>query len=182
MSKTERFILLVTIAGVIVAILAWLLPFSPIGPSPFSFEKTTPTNANLLIATTDAVYDGWVICWHGSNGYEYLIGYPEDQARQGISLVFDLTNAQGQQADVANDSLKMCYVNGEWYGRPDPNDWFPNVSYLKLLDTEIQVCSDTLCQENQWSLLSEDYFPWNAPQLQVPTQTGISIISYKPSR
>jgi TolB protein len=54
MSKTERFILLVTIAGVIVAILAWLLPFSPIGSSPFSLEKATPTNAkspNELLPT-----------------------------------------------------------------------------------------------------------------------------------
>jgi hypothetical protein len=140
-----------------------------------------PTSAP--VNSSPVKYDGWVICWHGRDGYEYLIAYPESDAKQGINLNIKLTNAQGRQLEVANDSLKMCYVDGEWYGYPDPNEWFPKVSYLKLLDKEILVCSDSPgCQGSQWTIRPEKYFPWNAPELQAPKEAGIHIIAFKSSQ
>ncbi|MDP1615023.1 MAG: hypothetical protein Q8L68_04430 [Methylococcales bacterium] len=128
-------------------------------------------------------YDGWVMCWHGRDGYEYLIAYPESDVKQGVNLNFNLTNAQGRNIEVANDSLKMCYVNGEWYGYPDPNPWFPAVSHFKLLDREILVCSNSPgCQGNQSTMLPEKYYPWNCPELQAPKETGIHIVAYKSSQ
>jgi hypothetical protein len=149
-------------------------------------KVTQPSTATIppqLIATaTPVLYDGWVICWHGRDGYEYLIAYPEADARQGVNLNFNLTNAQGRQVEVANDSLKMCYVNGEWYGYPDPNEWFPKVSYLKLTGKEILVCFDSPgCQGGQWTIRPEKYYPWDAPELESPKETGIHIMSYKVS-
>jgi hypothetical protein len=141
-----------------------------------------PTIQSTPVTSTSVNYDGWVICWHGRDGYEYLIAYPENDVKQGISLNYQLTNAQGRQLELANDSLKMCYVDGEWYGYPDPNPWFPSVSYMQLLDREILVCSDSPgCQGNQSKLFPEKYFPWNAPELQAPNGTGVHVIAYKDS-
>src|SRR6266508_2202172 len=50
MSKnTERIVALLTVAGVIIALFAWLAPFSPIGPSPLSPRNTLP--ADTVIPT-----------------------------------------------------------------------------------------------------------------------------------
>ncbi len=148
--------------------------------------QPTATSSQPLSTTQESSneqFSGWVICWHGRDGYEYLIAYPESDANQGISLNFNLINAQGSQVEVANDSLKMCYIDSEWYGYSDPNPWFPTVSYMKLLDREILVCSDSPgCKGSQWTMLSEKYFPWNAPELQAPKETGIHIITYKSSQ
>lgn len=144
-------------------------------------RQTTVTPTPWI--SSNEQYDGWVICWHGRDGYEYLIAYPENAAKQGVSLNFNLANAQGRQVEVANDSLKMCYVNSEWYGYPDPNPWFPTISYLKLLDDAILVCSDSPgCKGDQWTMLPEEYFPWNAPNLQDPKETGIHVMAYKSSQ
>lgn len=145
--------------------------------------NTEVPQATSISSTAEESYDGWVICWHGRDGYEYLIAYPESDAKQGISLDYKLTNAQGRQLELANDSLKMCYANGEWYGYPDPNPWFPNVSYIKLLDREILACSTSPnCQGSQYKLLPENYFPSNAPELKAPTEIGVHVVSYKASK
>ncbi|MFN8414180.1 MAG: hypothetical protein U0Z26_17500 [Anaerolineales bacterium] len=151
---------------------------APVSTQPISTPLLQPTTASI-----DTLYNDWVICWHGRDGYEYLIAYPENEAAQGISLNFNLTNAQGRSIEVANDSLKMCYVRGEWYGYPDPSPWFPAVSYFQLLDGEVLVCSDSPgCKGSQWTMLPENYFPSNAPDLQAPNETGIHIIVYKSSK
>jgi hypothetical protein len=155
----------------------------PSTPIPVPVITSTPISTATSQSSSNDQYDGWVICWHGRDGYEYLIAYPESDAKQGINLNFNLINAQGRQVEIANDSLKMCYVSGEWYGYPDPNPWFPTVSYLQLLDKQILVCSDSPgCQGHQWTMLPQKYFPWNAPALQPPTGTGIQIIAYKSSQ
>lgn len=163
---------------------------SSTSPQPVEADQETSSEGALRQATDTPTpkmspnkqYNGWIICWHGRDGYEYLIAYPENDAKQGVSLNFNLTNAQGHQVEVANDSLKMCYVNGEWYGYPDPSPWFPTVSYIKLLDNKILVCSDSPdCKGDQWTMLPEKYFPGNAPELQEPNEAGIHIIAYKPS-
>ena len=147
-------------------------------------NATTAPEIQPTAASNEAVkYNGWVICWHGRDGYEYLIAYPENDVKEGVNLNYQLTNAQGRKLELANDSLKMCHVDGEWYGYPDPSPWFPSVSHMKLLDREILVCSDSPgCQGNQYTMLPEKYFPWNAPELQTPTGTGVHVISYKASR
>jgi hypothetical protein len=152
-------------------------------PTQVSSDQTTAPGSQPTAISNDAVkYDGWVICWHGRDGYEYLIAYPESDVKQGVNLNYQLTNAQGRQLELANDSLKMCYADGEWYGYPDPSPWFPSVSYMKLQDREILVCSDSpSCQGSQYTMLPEKYFPWNAPELQAPTGTGVHVISYKAS-
>lgn len=153
-------------------------------PTPVQVNPTAAPQIQPTTVSNDAIkYDGWVICWHGRDGYEYLIAYPESDVKQGVNLNYKLTNAQGRQLELANDSLKMCYVDGEWYGYPDPSPWFPSVSYMKLLDGEILVCSDSPgCQGNQFTMLPEKYFPWNAPELQAPKETGVHVIAYKSSR
>lgn len=153
---------------------------TPVSTDIVATLETQPPATQTTVAKDE--FDGWVMCWHGRDGYEYLIGYPESDVKQGVNLNFNLTNAQGRNIEVANDSLKMCYVNGEWYGYPDPNEWFPSVSYLKLQDGEFLVCSDSPgCQGKQWKLRPEKYFPWNSPELQAPKESGIHIIAYKPS-
>jgi hypothetical protein len=154
-----------------------------------NYQQPTQDSPNSVAPTTNSQevdnsqFDNWVICWHGRDGYEYLIAYPQSQAEQGINLNFNLTNAQGHQVEVANDSLKMCYVNGEWYGYPDPNEWFPSVSYFQLSGNEILVCSDSPgCKGNQWTILPEKYYPWNAPELESPKESGVHIIAYKSSK
>ncbi len=161
--------------------------------SPTETENQVPLNTPVSINSNNDIqptptvsstvkYSGWVICWHGRDGYEYLIAYPESDVKQGVSLNYQLTNAQGRQLELANDSLKMCYVDGEWYGYPDPSPWFASVSYMQLLDKEILVCSDSPgCQGKQYTLLPEKYFPWNAPDLQAPNGTGVHVIDYKSS-
>jgi hypothetical protein len=160
---------------------------APVNQEPTAISSN-PTSIPVVEATTipteTAVkYDGWVICWHGRDSYEYLIAYPQSQAEQGINLNIGLTNAQGQKIEVPNDSLKMCYVDGEWYGYPDPNEWFPKVSYFKLIDKEILVCSDSPnCQGEQHTIYAQGYYAWNAPELQAPKEAGIHIIDYKSSK
>jgi hypothetical protein len=150
-------------------------------PTPTALSEL-PAVTQQPISEPNDLYDGWVICWHGRDGYEYLIAYPEDKVRQGLSLNFNLTNAQGRQVELANDSLKMCLASGEWYGHPDPNPWFPTVSYLKLLDGQILVCSDSPgCKGNQWAMLPESHRPANSPALQAPNGTDIHVITYSPS-
>ena len=198
---------IIALAALIVAMLNWLSPFDPVGPSPIIINNqqnpsspsnnepnaqpmvvvvtaTSPVVVNLTTVpqSTNVIYDGWVICWHGRDGYEYLIAYPENEAKQGLSLVFNLINAQGDEIQVVNDSLKMCYLNGEWFGRPDPNEYFPTVSYLRLLDQAILVCSESPCQVAQWTLLPEKYDAWNAPELEEPIEAGVHILAYKPTR
>ncbi len=153
-------------------------------PTPVEVNPTAAPQIQPTTISNDAIkYDGWVICWHGRDGYEYLIAYPESDVKQGVNLNYKLTNAQGRQLELANDSLKMCYVDGKWYGYPDPSPWFPSVSYMKLLDGGILVCSDSPgCQGNQFTMLPEKYFPWNAPELQAPKETGVHVIAYKSSR
>ncbi|MBL8100781.1 MAG: hypothetical protein JNK81_16485 [Anaerolineales bacterium] len=130
--------------------------------------------------STPIKFVGWVICWHGKDGYEYLIAYPENDVKQGISLNYRLTNAQGRELELANDSLKMCYVDGEWYGYPDPSPWFAGVSYMQLQDRKILVCSDSPgCQGNRHELFPEKYYPANSPNLQAPNGTGVHVITYK---
>lgn len=147
---------------------------------PTQIENTTTPQTQIENTPTSDQYFGWVICWHGRDGHEYLIAYPERDVKQGIDLKFNLINAQGRQVEVANDSLKMCYINGEWHGYPDPNPWFPTVSYIKFLDREFLVCSDSPgCQGSQWTMLPEKYFPSNAPELQAPKEEGIHIIVYE---
>jgi hypothetical protein len=117
------------------------------------------------------------------NSYPEILRRYESDAKKGINLNFKLTNAQGRQFEVANDRLRMCYLNDEWYSYPNPNDlqgWFPKVSYFKLLDNGILVCSDSPgCQGSQWTLFPGEYFSWNSPKLQAPKGTGIQIIAYK---
>jgi hypothetical protein len=133
-------------------------------------------------ATPELAFDDWVICWHGRDGYEYLIGYPESSVRAGLDLNIPLKNAQGRELELANDSLKMCLLNGEWYGFPEPSPWFPEVSHIRLVDGGILACSDSPgCQGMQWTLLPEGYFPSGAPELQPPTEAGLHVIAFKRS-
>ena len=157
--------------------------WSPNSCRPLDIESNS-TDIQPTSAPSDSTeYSGWVICWHGRDGYEYLIAYPESEVKNGVSLNFNLRNAQGRDVEVANDSLKMCFIENEWYGYPDPSPWFPSVSYMELGNREILVCSDSPgCQGNQWTLLPEKYYPWNSPELQEPKETGIHIIDYKLSQ
>ncbi len=142
-------------------------------------DTSRPSESDDIPPTS--LYEGWVICWHGRDGYEYLIAYPENEVRQGLSLNFNLTNVQGQQLELANDSLKMCFLNGEWYGRSD-NPWFPTVSYLSLSESGFLVCSDSPgCKGDQWTMQPENYYPGGAPDIQEPVSTDIHVITFVPS-
>jgi hypothetical protein len=99
-------------------------------------------------------YEGWIICWHGRDGYEFLIAYPESSVRQGVDLGQQwLGLPWDSQIDrLGNDSLKACLKNGLWYGYADP-PWFPLVSFMRFQEDHFLLCEDGPdCHGGQWQM------------------------------
>jgi hypothetical protein len=87
----------------------------------------------------------WLVCWHGKHGYEYLIAYPMSKVENGLDLYgFELPLEPNKQPDkLAHASLKMCYLNGRWYGGDkNPKPWFPKVNSIKVKDNQVTVFTD----------------------------------------
>ena len=83
-----------------------------------------------------------------------MVAYPEAEVRNGIDLAGKVARKpwDGQDEDLSNDSLKMCYYNGDWHGSPNPA-WFPTASYLQLQEGRFVVCEHSPdCGGNQWQM------------------------------
>ena len=48
-------------------------------------SETLPDEAQKEASSPDVLFAGWVVCWHGRSGYEFLIAYPEVEARNDRS-------------------------------------------------------------------------------------------------
>jgi hypothetical protein len=129
----------------------------------------------------DDPFPGWVICRHGRSDREFLVAYPEAEARNGIDLngKISFNPWYEREEDLANDSLKMCYYKGDWYGSSNLA-WFPTVSYLQLLENQMVVCEHSDCVGDSWPML-----PGAASDVQiggyVPKQPGIHLLDHWPS-
>lgn len=144
-------------------------------------SEILPEEDQIESSAPDNLFADWVVCWHGRSGYELLIAYSEVEARNGIDLAGKVTRKpwDGQDEDLANDSLKMCYYRGEWYGSPNP-PWFPSVSYMQLQEDKFLVCEHSPgCGGNQWQLLPGASSPMQINDLVTePPQTGIQLLTY----
>jgi hypothetical protein len=120
-------------------------------PSPTS-AKPSPGNP---LSSTD-----WLVCWHGKQigperiGYEYLIAYPPGIFQGGLDLGIELAIEPGKKPDtIANDSLKMCYLKGQWYGgNGSSKPWFPNASYLEVKQGQILLSTNVFGQGESWTI------------------------------
>jgi hypothetical protein len=148
--KTIRTVLLgvSTVLGIITTYFA--LNRSSIPVPQISPTVTSPVSTSKI--------SDWLICWHGKalgpdkGGYEYLIAYPPNTFQRGLDLSVKLSIAPGVELDtLANDSLKMCYLKGKWYGgNQDSMPWFPRASYLKVEQDRILLYDDVSAQGDPW--------------------------------
>jgi hypothetical protein len=127
---------------------------------------------------------GWIVCWHGRAGHEFLVAYPEAEARNGIDLAGKVARKpwDGQNEDLSNDSLKMCYYDGDWYGSPNPA-WFPSASFLQFQEGTFLVCEHSPgCEGNQWQMSPGVPAPMQIDDMvpEVP-QGGTQMLTYWPS-
>lgn len=191
--KLQRLAHAFTVVAFVAAALVFVVP-TPAPPEPIA-EATvaaptlastpTPTyTPSSTLTSTPLGYEGWVICWHGTDGHEVLVAYPESNARNGIELILQLERPwSGDFADLANDSLKMCFANGIWYGGIDTNSdppWYPQVSYLQLREDHILVCEDTPgCNGQQWMMASTGSPPFGIESLlRQPTSNEIQTLGF----
>jgi len=96
-----------------------------------------------------------IICWHGKSEHEFIVAYPNSLIESGVSLSTLITTTpwDGSNVDLANDSLKMCSIDNQWYGDPDPNPWFPKVSFIQLSGNTFVVCENSSpCGGESWNL------------------------------
>lgn len=132
----------------------------------------------------------WIICWHGTGfervensegepiGHEVLIAYPKPLLVDGLNLEFEIfAEWAGQNGTIAKNSLKMCQVDGIWYGE-NWLDWFPNVVSLQLNNGNLRVCSEGPgCSGISWDLL-----PSNSPGPVIehisPTGQTVQVVGY----
>jgi hypothetical protein len=93
----------------------------------------------------------WLVCWHGKQvgadriGYEYLIAYPISKVENRLDLYgLEIPFKPNEQPDkLAHASLKMCYLNGSWYGGDkNPKPWFPKVNSLQVKGNQVTVFTD----------------------------------------
>jgi hypothetical protein len=146
---------------------------SPVVPSP-----RTPIQIPLPIETpsstqeppvapplpTSSQYPGWLICWHGKTNQEFLVAYSETDVRHGIDLPGEM-----------NDSLKMCLLDGTWYGSPSGSH-FPTVSDLRLDANQIVVYEHGGQAGRQWALTPSGLPPSVILELlQKPTKAGQTL-------
>jgi hypothetical protein len=121
-------------------------------PSPPVSQTTSPTST---LNSSD-----WLVCWHGKavgpdkGGYEYMIAYPPNTFQSGLDLSARLAIEPGGKLDtLANDSLKMCYLKGKWYGGDKGSmPWFPHASYLKVEQDRILLYDDVSAQGASWTM------------------------------
>jgi hypothetical protein len=140
-------------------------PPSPINPSPSISPQAPTSNSNS---------SDWLICWHGKPvgpnkvGYEYLIAYPPATFQGGLNLTMELSIRPGEKPDtLANDSLKMCYLRGQWYGGNESSrPWFPHASYLKVQQGSILLYDDVSGQGKPWEIV---------PSLEKPSPSITSL-------
>ena len=137
-------------------------------------------------------FPDWIICWHGrgfdEGNYEFLIAYPEEEARgeEPISLTAPherpWLDTDPEGTDAGNDSLKMCYFEGFWYGGEEPweSALFPSASHLRIVNDRLQVCDNFCDDETKWSTIAAGGEP-PAPIISLlnkPVQGGVHISSY----
>jgi len=125
-----------------------------------------------------------IICWHGKAEYEFLVAYPPSLIESGIGLtgLFTTTPWDNSNEDLANDSLKMCSIDNQWYGEPDPNPWFPKVSFLQLSGNTFVACENSFpCGGESWNLEPGLVAPLAIRNLSNTNQTVSSptIIGYE---
>jgi hypothetical protein len=146
----------------------WLWLKLGAGATPSTQTSQEQDNSNL---SGRLAYEGWIVCWHGSRGYELLVAYPEAEVRKGIELTVPVKGpSDNQLMDVTNDSLKMCLFDGVWYGEDTlfPS-WFPNVSYLRLEDNKFLLCADTPgCAGQRWIMSPSAPAPPEIQGLLIP--------------
>jgi hypothetical protein len=122
----------------------------------------TPPSAKT--APTASQYPGWLICWHGKTNQEFLVAYSEAQVRRGVDL-----------PDEMNDSLKMCLLDGTWYGSPSGSH-FPTVSDLRLDANQIVVYEHAGQAGRQWPLSPSGPPPKVISDLLIkPTKAGQTL-------
>lgn len=143
-----------------------------------------PTSVPVLpptpTAASYATYSGWIICWHGRSNHEYLIAYPEASVRRGINLTTPMIRPwDGNSDDLTNDSLKMCQVDGTWYGDP-LLQYFPFASHLRLEEDQMLVCENAPgCRGQQWTLKPSDPpSPVIVSLLRPPTGNAVQVLGY----
>lgn len=133
--------------GLVLGVLfgASIVQTTGIAPQP---SAAIPTASRPVVQSTPsaetsyAEYSRWVICWHGRSEHEYLIAYPETSARNGINLTSPMQRPwDGLMDDLTNDSIKMCLLDGTWYGKPNP-EWFPHASHFLLEGNDIILCKN----------------------------------------
>lgn len=187
---TAKVPTIIAVIGLIImasglSLIAWalLLP----AHTPFSSPLETPT-----VPPPYDPFPDWIICWHGrgfdEGAYEFLVAYPEAKARSSEQI--QLTNPLKRPwldndpngTDAGNDSLKMCYFEGAWYGGAEPweSALFPRASHLRIINDRLQVCDDFCDNETNWSTLAESGEP-DPPLLTLlskPVQGGTHILSY----
>lgn len=124
--------------------------------SELPIRQMQPTVGSTPIKVVSVNYPGWVICWHGGSDHEYLVAYPEPQARSGIRLNMLVQRPWDNQAGyILESSLKMCLVNGVWYGTFPTFEWFPWVRYMRVGEGQIVVCENIDCANRKWVMLPD---------------------------
>jgi hypothetical protein len=146
------------------------------------YLEVLPLPNNTPLSTGTFPYQGWIICWHGRAGHEFLIAYPEMLIQNGLDLThlaFQHPWDRSMTDDLANNSLKACFYNGNWYWDPS-EPWFPQVSYIGLSNNQIFVCDEIgTCSQQQWvfrTIVSPPTLIMN--QLKQPNGTEIQILDY----
>ena len=156
----------------------------------FNLEERI-NGTNPFVSETGILTENqWAICWHGRTGHEFLVAYPMNRLSAGLRIAdLALGSPWAGAIDISNDSLKMCQVNDVWYGRSDPNPWFPMVSYIQYQTASFLVCehsttTNPVCLGDQWNLVAEGAMP-DSYVLEIysePVGADIQLLGFTPTQ